>query len=164
MTALSIEAVEQQILNDEAVIQKLTLRVKSLRELHLLLKDSKIPVSDDLGSKIETTRQQLNPCVTPTTPAPAAISDAGVRRGRKPKGELSLANMILLALADSPEGLTSSEIIRAVLKMGYKTGSDDFQRVVGSTLSNLKAKNRLVRSESGVYMTCNSHVEKDVLS
>lgn len=162
MTALSIEAVEQQIADDEAVIQKLMLRIKSLRELHSLLMDSKIPVSDDLASRIQTTRQELSPCVAPPTPAPSVVSDIGVRRGRKPKGELSLANMILLALADNPAGLTSSEIIRAVLKMGYKTGSDDFQRVVGSTLSNLKAKNRLVRNESGVYLTCHSHVEKDI--
>lgn len=161
MTALSIEAVEQQIANDEAIIQKLMTRVKSLRELHSLLTDKELPISDDVATKIETTREQLVPCVNPPTPAPASI-DTGVRRGRKPKGEHSLANMILFTLADHPHGLTSSEIIRAVLKMGYKTGSDDFQRVVGSTLSNLKAKNRLVRNESGLFMTCDSHIEKDV--
>lgn len=160
MTALSVEAVEQQIAQDQAYIEKLNTRIKSLRDLLSLLKDSALPIIDDKAATIEITRKTDFSCVTPTTPATVSV-DSGAKRGRKPKGEYSLANLILLAIADKPEGLTSSEIIRSVLNMGYKTASDDFQRVVGSTLSSLKAKNRLVRDESGRYRSLENKHETE---
>lgn len=163
MAALTYEAVEQQIAQDEQMIAKLQARIEALRHVQLLLKsdgnpmvvrDSVVDQSDSLESK--SICSSYSPDATST--------EVMSKRGRKPKGELSLANLILQILADHPSGLTSSELIRNVLQSGYKTGSEDFTRVVASTLSNLKSKNLVMRSDSGAFVCVSHHLEKEVQS
>jgi hypothetical protein len=163
MPPLTYEAVEQQIAQDEQMIARLQARIKALRHVQLLLKSDGNPLVAselvvDQSDSLETKQYGL------TYSSDAAPTEAMSKRGRKPKGELSLANLILQILADHPSGLTSSELIRNVLQSGYKTGSEDFTRVVASTLSNLKSKNLVIRNDSGSFLSVSHHLEKEVQS
>jgi hypothetical protein len=87
-----------------------------------------------------------------TTQQPEPPRTTGSKRGRKPKGEMSLANHILLLVQGSSGGLDRSEIVHLLLKGGYQSGSKKFADVVASTLSSLKTKSRITVNENGKFV------------
>jgi hypothetical protein len=74
------------------------------------------------------------------------------KRGRKPKGELSLSNMILQLASSSEDGLTMSQIAAKLFENGFKTESAEPARLISATLSSMKSKRLLVKNERNLFV------------
>jgi hypothetical protein len=73
------------------------------------------------------------------------------KRGRKPKGDLSVASLILQVLTANQAGLTMSEIALKLRETGFNFDGVDGMKVVTSNLSSLKSRNRISKDESGKF-------------
>jgi hypothetical protein len=74
------------------------------------------------------------------------------KRGRKPKGELSLSNMILQLVSSAEDGLTMSQIAAKLFENGFKTESAEPARLISATLSSMKSKGLLVKNERNLFI------------
>lgn len=74
------------------------------------------------------------------------------KRGRKPKGELSLSNLVLQLVSSSEDGLTMSEIATKLFQNGFKTESAEPARLISATLSSMKSKGLLVKNERNAFV------------
>lgn len=153
MTAVDIKAVEAQIREGE----KLNQLIQQKNELLKTLLKIESEIAGLTGK--QSTLSGMNEVVesfdsTPevTTKQPDAPKYSGSKRGRKPKGELSLANHILFLVEGNPSGLDRSQIVEMLLKGGYQSGSKSFADVVASTLSSLKSKSRIMLNENGKFI------------
>jgi hypothetical protein len=89
-----------------------------------------------------------------TVPSEQPLSeDSPVRRkrGRKPKGDLSVASLILQVLTANQAGLTMSEIALKLRESGFNFDGVDGMKVVTSNLSSLKSRSRISKDESGKF-------------
>jgi hypothetical protein len=160
MSAADRQKFEQQLQRANEVLQLILKRQELLRSLKEV---------DQHINSLAKEELKIDPVETPATPAVVETPKVVVaveatreeiatpiviksKRGRKPKGEFSLADSILWLVQDHEEGLTLSEIVEKILQSGYKTSSKDFAGVVASTLSALKANGRLFKTDGSKYI------------
>jgi len=150
---VDLNTVEDQIRQGEALNKLFSEKnelLKSLlkveREIAAISGSSKtVLVSDE-------TIPLSNVVAIPTTKTPSTEKPSGSKRGRKPKGEMSLANHILLLVEGCPDGLDRTQIVMLLLEGGYKSSSVKFADVVASTLSVLKSKGRVLVNSQGKFV------------
>ena len=152
MNAIDIDKVKAQIREGEVLNNLIQQKNDLLRNLikienEILVINSKNSSSLVKNNDIEESAPSMP---TQTTQTQSTITS---RRGRKPKGELSLANRILLLVEGNSEGLDRFQIVQLLLKSGYQSGSKKFADVVASTLSSLKGKSRIKVNEAGKFIS-----------
>lgn len=148
MTAIDTNAVEAKIRQGEELNSLIQTKIELLKSL--LKIEAQIAALTGNKASEETVSESISE--PPYQPTPTTIKESGSRRGRKPKGEMSLANHILAMVQEHPEGLTREQITVMLLKAGYKSSSGNFSNVVCSQLSQLKAKARLKLNEHGLFV------------
>lgn len=152
MTAVDVDRVEAQIREGEILNNLIQQKNELLRNLlkienEIVALTGKTSADGLIGEDIESENDSVPNITTKSVP-----TASGSRRGRKPKGELSLANHILLLVEGNPAGLDRSQIVHLLLKNGYQSGSKKFADVVASTLSSLKGKSRIKVNEAGKFV------------
>jgi len=152
MTAVDVSKVEAQIREGENLNCLIQQKNELLRNL-LKIENEIIALTGNVSNVvvIEQVIKSDNDSL-PNVTTKSSLSASGSRRGRKPKGELSLANHILLLVEGNPAGLDRSQIVHLLLKNGYQSGSKKFADVVASTLSSLKGKSRIKVNEAGKFV------------
>lgn len=92
-----------------------------------------IAARDELNRQIA----ELQSLGTATPKAEARVSSKRVKKGRRAKNKVSLANALAEALKGK-QSLSVAEATEAVLSAGYKTTSNAFRSIVNQTLSKNK--------------------------
>lgn len=87
-----------------------------------------------------------------TAPQDNAPAPARSKRGRKPKGDLSVAGLILQVLGTHPEGLAMSDIAIKLREHGFSFEGVDGSRLVTSNLSSLKSRGRISKDDNGKFV------------
>lgn len=153
MTAIDIKAVEAQIREGEKLNQLIQQKNELLKNLLKIESEiASIAGKQETFSNLNEVVESFDSMPEVTTKQPHTAKYTGSKRGRKPKGELSLANHILFLVGDKQSGLDRSQIVEMLLKGGYQSGSKKFADVVASTLSSLKSKSRIMLNENGKFV------------
>lgn len=112
----------------------------------------------ELLKSLRQVETEIAAVTTSAIVAPVAreVEDSGSadlkKRGRKPKGELSLSNMILQLVSSAEDGLTMSQIAAKLFENGFKTESAEPARLISATLSSMKSKGLLVKNERNLFI------------
>lgn len=150
---VDLNTVEDQIRQGEALSKLISEKNELLKSL--LRVEKEIAVHTGSSQFVVLTNEPIplsNVVAIPTTKTPAPENYSGSKRGRKPKGEMSLANHILLLVEGNASGLDRSQIVTMLLEGGYKSSSIKFADVVASTLSVLKSKSRVLVNDHGKFI------------
>jgi hypothetical protein len=138
-----VHELDEQIRRGDKLGQLIAKKNELLRQL--------LQVEKEIAEIFEFVR--LSPQRIQETTAPAKVESAeSKKRGRKPKGEFSLANMILQLVSANEKGLTMSEITSGLFQNGFKTESAEPARLISATLSNMKSKGLLSKNDENRFV------------
>jgi hypothetical protein len=143
-----VKDIGRQIEQSEAMAVLISKKMDLLRSL--LEVESAIAILSSAGAEVK----EAAPAQAAVEAAPSESSSLSAdsrRRGRKPKGELSLSNLILQIVSSNESGLTMSEIATQLFQNGYKTTAAEPARLISATLSTMKCKGLLHKNESNRF-------------
>ena len=120
----------------EAMLSSRRADLQSLSKEHAKLSQQLVEVEKKIAALGGTTNGRAH-AIIPRTP------------GGRVKNEKSLVEMLEQVLGAATEAMKVGDIVEAVLKAGYHTGSDNFRGIVNQTL--IKERRRFVSAGRGLY-------------
>jgi len=144
-----VQEIGRQIEQSEALadlISKKTQLLKSLLEVESSIASMCLAKNHSLEQQVAVIKSE------PVSVSTENLSGEVRKRGRKPKGELSLSNLILQLVSSSEGGMTMSEIATQLFQNGFKTESAEPARLISATLSTMKCKGLLHKNEANRFV------------